>query len=219
MTSPSDIITNTIQANLNNLHTALPGIIIAFDPATNKARIQPALNKKFLNDSQGNPLPILENVPVMFPGGGSFNITFPINEGDYVLLIFIERSIDLWKSVGGQVTPNDPRKFNLSDAIAIPGLQPFNGDFSNNISGDFSITYAGSKIIIHANGDIEISTANKVAIGNQVTEVLDAISRLMGLLQGPTVMGAAFGGPLNPAFNAQVLLIQNEIDLLKGTIT
>ncbi len=215
--TPNDVINNSIWGILNNVHTALPGIITAYDPSKNVATVQPALNKNFKSGEQ--PMPILNNVPLMFPGGASFNITFPVNVGDYVLLIFIERSIDLWKSVGGQVTPKDPRKFDLSDAIAIPGLQPLNSDFSNRNNTDFEINFAGSSIKIGADGAIQIKTASTVAIGNPVTEVLDMISQLMALLQGSAVMGAAFGGPLNPAFIAQVLLLQNRIDALKGIIT
>ena len=138
MTSPSDVFRSSVYSILSNCHTAMPGIVTAYNASTNKATIQPALNKAFLSGEK--PLPILENVPIMFSGGSDFTITFPIRPGDYVLLIFCERSIDLWKSEGGQVTPDDPRKFHLSDAIAIPGLQPFNGDFSNRNNQDFTIT-------------------------------------------------------------------------------
>lgn len=216
MTSPTDIINNAIQANLNIVHTALPGIIKAYDPTTNKATVQPALNKNYLSGEM--PMPVLQNVPVMFPGGSNFNITFPLNEGDYVLLLFAERSIDLWKSNGGQVTPADPRKFDLSDAIAIPGLQPFTGDFSNRNNDDFTINFGGSSISIGPDGGIQIKTSSTVAIGKSGAEVLDVLSQLMGLLQGLTVMGTAFGGPLNATFITQVGLLQTTLNSIKGTI-
>lgn len=212
MTTPTDIIRGAIDARLNTLHTALPGIVVSYDPDSNKATIQPALNKNYVTGMQ--PMPILENVPVMFPNF----IRFPVNEGDYVLLVFAERSLDLWLSVGGQVTPTDPRKFDLSDAIAIPGLVPFTETFSDNNNQDFVINYAGSNIRIESNGNIIIETGNRVGIGNATTEVLNILSQLMGLLQGPAVMGAAFGGPLNPAFTAQVALIKAQLDLITAVI-
>lgn len=212
MTTASDIFRDSVWSVLNGIHTALPGIIKSFDPATNKATIQPALNKNYASGVIA--MPIIQNVPILFPK----NIFFPISEGDYVLLIFSERSLDLWLSVGGQVTPDDPRKFDLSDAIAIPGLQPFTGNFSENNGNDYIISYAGSVIRIKDDGSIVIETGNTIAIGNQTTEVLDIISQLMSLLQGSTVMGTAFGGPLNPVFTAQVASIQAQIDALKGTI-
>jgi Phage protein Gp138 N-terminal domain len=218
MTNPTEIINNAIWSNLNNLHTALPGIVKAYDPTTNKATIQPALNKAFLSGEM--PMPILENVPIMFPGGTDFNITYPINVNDYVLLIFVERSIDLWLSVGGQVTPRDPRKFDLSDAIAIPGLQPFNSDFSGRNNNSFQINYAGSSIIIGEDGAIQIKTASTVAIGNATTELLNVVSQILSYIANPVgvnVPSVPFVGPLVDATAAATL--KTQLDLIKGTIT
>lgn len=218
MTNPTEIINNAIWSNLNNLHTALPGIVKAYDPTTNKATIQPALNKAFLSGEM--PMPILENVPIMFPGGTDFNITYPINVNDYVLLIFVERSIDLWLSVGGQVTPRDPRKFDISDAIAIPGLQPFNSDFSERNNEDFTINYAGSSIIIGSDGAIQIKTSTTVAIGNATTELLNVVSQILSYIANPVgvnVPSVPFVGPLVDATAAAAL--KTQLDLIKGSIT
>lgn len=213
MSSPTDIFRDSVYSVLNSVHTALPGIVKSYDPTTNKATVQPALNKKYVTGPM--PMPILENVPVMFSGGTNFNITFPISEGDYVLLIFIERSIDLWLSVGGQVTPDDPRKFDLSDAIAIPGLQPFTGDFSQRNNNEFVISFAGSEIVIQANGDIQIKTGNKVAIGNQTTELLQQIIDLCNSIAVNVISGP---GPY-PDLAADATQISVALELIKGTIT
>lgn len=213
MTTPTDILRGAISNFMNNVHTALPGIFVSYDPSENKAVVQPALNKNYTSGMM--PMPILDNVPVLFPP----NVFFPINEGDYCLLVFSERALDPWLNAGGQVTPTDPRKFDLSDAIAIPGLMPFNGDFSSNNNQDFVINYSGSEIRINLNGDVIIKTSNKVAIGTPSTEVLDVISQLMTLLQGAVVMGPSFNGPLNVAFTSQVQALQVQLDAIKGTIT
>lgn len=213
MTIPPDVVLrNAVMRILNGVHTSMPGIIVSFDPLQNRAVVQPALNKKYVTGPMA--LPIVNNVPVIFPP----NVVFPIIPGDYCLLVFSERANDLWLANGGQVTPDDPRKFDLSDAVAIPGLKPFNASFPSNDNTSYQISFEGSSITIKANGDIVINTGSKVAIGNTTTELLDIVSQLMGLLQGAVVMGPAFNGPLNAAFTAQVALIQAEIDLLKGTI-
>lgn len=213
MTTPPDIIKNAINSSLNNVHTALPGVIISYDPSSNKATIQPALNKNYVTGVQS--MPVLENVPIIFP---SF-IKFPVVAGDYVLLIFCERSLDLWLSVGGQVTPTDPRKFDLSDAIAIPGLMPFTETFPNNNNQDFFISYAGSNIKIEADGNIIIKTSNRVGIGTSTTELLNIISQLMILLQGPVVMGANFNQSLNLIFTNAVNALQMQLDNITAVIT
>lgn len=54
-------------------------------------------------------------------------MTFPVKPGDGCLLIFAERSLDEWKDGGGEVTPNDPRAMDLSDAVALMGFVHFGG--------------------------------------------------------------------------------------------
>jgi hypothetical protein len=219
MTTPSDIFRNSVYSILNNVHTAMPGIIVDYDSETNKATIQPALNKNYTTGPL--PLPILENVPVMFQRSDSFTFHFPIKEGDYVLLIFVERSIDLWKAVGGQVTPNDKRKFDLSDAIAIPGLMPFTETPTENNNEDFVLSYAGSTIRIKSDGAIVIETSLTVAIGTQTTELLDVLSQTLGFLSSLTAVPAipSGGSPPQPlTFQASALALQTQLDAIKGTI-
>lgn len=215
MTSPTDIFRNSVWSVLNTIHTAMPGIVEAYDPATNKATIQPALNKAY--ETGPVPMPIMENVPVMFQSGSNFSINFPINVGDYVLLVFCERSIDLWKSVGGQVTPDDPRKFHLSDAVAIPGLMPFTGDFSKNNGTDFIISFAGSTIRIKSDGSVVIETASTVAIGTQTNELLKIISDLLSSLSNSvtTVEATPIQGGGPDMLYSQLLA---QIEAIRGTI-
>lgn len=212
MTCPSDIFRESVNAMLCNVHTSLPGIVKSYDPNTNKATIQPALNKAFTSGTM--PMPILENVPIIFPK----NITFPIENGDYVLLIFAERSLDLWLSVGGQVTPTDPRKFDLSDAIAIPGLVPFTETYPDNNNQDFVIKYAGSSITIKQTGAILIDTASTVAIGTSTDELLKIVSDLLFQLSisvtTPVTNPIAGGGPLGVYDN-----LRTQIENIRGTIT
>lgn len=226
----NDAIKAAVDYRLNNLHTAMPAAIISYDYTTQKATVQPLLNKVWASGSNstpanGNdanklstPMPVLENVPVIFPRASSGGLTFPVVEGDTCLLVFVERSMDLWLTVGGQVNPDDNRKFDLSDAVAIMGLFPFSESSTADNNEDAILTFAGSTVRIKGNGDIVIETSSKVAIGNNVTEVLDVLSQLMGFLTGATVMGAAFNGPLNAAFITQVTTLKGQLDAIKGTI-
>ena len=118
-TTLSDAIRNAVLYQQSIIHTAMPGIIVSYDYTTKKAQIQPAINKSYTNGTV-QPMPVLSNVPVIFPFASGASITFPVNDGDYCLIICCERSIDNWLTTGGQVTPNDPRKMDLSDAEANP---------------------------------------------------------------------------------------------------
>ena len=218
MTSPTtltDAVRAAVLYQLNIIHTSFPGIIISYDHTVQKAVIQPALNKNY-TDGTTAPMPILTNVPIVFPRSGGAALTFPINPGDTVLVICSERSLDNWLNTGGQVTPDDPRKFDLSDAMAIPGLYPFSQVSPAPNNSDVVLQYQGSQIRINANGDVQIVTSNKVAIGNQVTEVLAVISSFLGDMI--SAIYAPPAGTLDPATALALTGLKSQIDALRGTI-
>lgn len=220
-TSPTtmvDAIRNAVIYQLLNIHTAFPGAVVTYDYSTKKASIQPLVDKKY-TDGTTQAMPILNNVPVIFPFASGASITFPVSAGDYCLVLCCERSIDNFLSNGAQSPPSDPRKFDLSDGVAIMGLMPFSETSPATNNTDFLIGYSGSEIRIKPNGDVTIKTAGKVAIGNPTTEVLQVISTLMTYLQGAAVTGTVLGGPLNPAFTALVAALQTQLNAIKGTIT
>lgn len=213
----NDAIHGVVDYRLNNIHTAMPAAIISYDYTVQKAVVQPLLNKVWA-DGTTTPYPVLENVPVIFPRAAGGGLTFPVVENDTCLLLFIERSTDLWLTVGGQVNPDDNRKFDLSDGIAIMGLFPFNQTSTADNNTDMLLTYANSKIRIKQNGDIVIESASTIAIGTSTTELLNIVSQLMGLLTGAMVMGVAFEGPLDTTFIASVTALKIQLDAITGEI-
>jgi hypothetical protein len=105
-------------------HFCMPAQVVTFDAAFQTVSVQPALKTLAQGETIASLLPIIEDVPVVFPGGGGFFVTFDILPGSYVLLVFAERSIESWADLGGIGDPQSTRKCDLSDAIAIPGLLP-----------------------------------------------------------------------------------------------
>lgn len=106
------------------LRVSLPGIIESYDPIANTCTVVPAL-KGAKPDEKGNliseTLPLLVDVPVVFPRGGGCSITFPVKAGDECLVVFSDRCIDFWWQSGGVQEPVDPRQHDLSDAFAFVG--------------------------------------------------------------------------------------------------
>ncbi|WP_410517440.1 Gp138 family membrane-puncturing spike protein [Pantoea allii] len=108
------------------LRVSLPGIVQSFDPATCTCTIQPAIAGQGVDEKgqvQSAPLPLLTDVPVIFPRGGGCTITFPVKAGDECLVLFSDRCIDFWWQNGGVQEPVDPRQHDLSDAFAFVGPQ------------------------------------------------------------------------------------------------
>lgn len=125
--TPESATNDQIKAALLDVHTALPGIIIDFDPDARTATVQPAIQRVFVDrDGEQKPmnLPPCVDVPVYFPCGGGFELTFPVTKGDHCLLAFSERCIDSWFANGSIEPPDDYRQHDLSDAFAFVGFSP-----------------------------------------------------------------------------------------------
>lgn len=118
-----------MQANRAGLWTCLPGIIQSFntdDPDNVTAVVQPSIRGVVQSPAGGYQavdLPVLPDVPVVFPRGGGCTLTFPIKAGDECLVIFSSRCIDGWWQSGGVQLPMEPRMHDLSDGFAILGPQ------------------------------------------------------------------------------------------------
>lgn len=122
------------QAIMSAMHVSIPGIIQSFDPDAVTAVVQPAIKGAEKDESGAEVsvnLPLLVDVPVVFPRGGGCTLTFPVKAGDECLVIFADRCIDFWWQSGGVQEPVDDRMHDLSDAFCIVGPQ----SQAKNISG------------------------------------------------------------------------------------
>lgn len=120
-TSLYNTINKLINTKLSSLYTVLPGIIISYDSNTNTCSVRPSIKKRF-RDNAVVSQPILNNVPVLLFQTSTSIISTPLVKGDTVLIVFCQRSLDEWKNKDGEVLPEDSRKFDINDAIVLPGF-------------------------------------------------------------------------------------------------
>lgn len=116
-----DAIKQYIETRLLDLHTCLPGRVISFDPVKQTAEVQPCVQRIFIESGPVN-LPPVVDVPVAFPGGGGFFLTFCPAAGDECILHFSERAIDFWYQHGGIQLPSEYCMHELGDAFADVGV-------------------------------------------------------------------------------------------------
>ena len=182
-------MTASFDYQTNNLYTAAPGIVVAVRNNLEELSVdvQPTIN--ILNkDKTTKERPVVLNVPVQMPSSSVAALTFPINVGDPVLLVYSMRSLDVWKRSEGRPTvPNDNRKFDKRDCFAIPGVWPFGRSINkpsvriwqhdtndlvvvNNIG-----TGSENEVRLKANGDIIINTNQNVEVNcNNATVIAQA---------------------------------------------
>ena len=109
---------------LANAWTSMPGIVQSFNAAKGTVVVQIAIKSRVLGQNGKftfQALSVLVDVPVVFPAGGGFIITFPITAGDECLVVFSDRCIDTWFQQGGVQIPGEIRVHDLADGMAIVG--------------------------------------------------------------------------------------------------
>lgn len=176
--SPESAIRAMIEGELVDVHTGTPGIIKSFDATKQTAVVQPAIRRLFIGKGFIN-LPQCVDVPVQFPRGGNFVITFPVAPGDECLLTFGERAIDFWWDRGDVQEPAEPRMHDLSDAFAHLGFSS-KGRVPGNISGDaLEIrTLDGKTVIRVENGAVILGSttgAQPAVKGDILAAVLEVV--------------------------------------------
>jgi len=122
--SLEEAIRAAIEGYVGELWTALPGNIISFNATKMTCVVQPNINS-YVQKKDGTffwaPMPPIVDVPVVFPNGGPFVITFPIQPDDECLIIFQSRCIDGWWQNGGQQNQPEIRFHDFADAMVIVG--------------------------------------------------------------------------------------------------
>lgn len=110
----------------SELWTALPGRINSYDPASQTGEIEVTLTVPTF-DVAGtrteHEIPLLLDVPIFFPNGGGYTLTFPVVKGDECLVVFSSRCIDQWWDKGGVQPQHELRMHDLSDGFAFVGFR------------------------------------------------------------------------------------------------
>jgi hypothetical protein len=184
--------------------TALPCIVESVNFAQQTIVAQPTI-QGVTYDQNNNPtyvkLPLLADVPLVFPSAGGFMITFPIAQGDEVLVIFSSRCIDAWWQLGGIQVPLEMRMHDLSDGFAIPGPKSVPNVFPSINNTDLQIrNKAGTTFIsITEAGNIVMTAPTVTVNGNLVVtgEVTgDGIPLSTHVHPGVTTGGGDTGTPI-----------------------
>lgn len=166
-------IETVVEQRVRDINTSMPGTVKAFDATNQTATVEPAF-KILLVDGTEKQVPPLVMVPVYFPTGGGFTMTFPVVPGDECLLVFSQRAIDSWWYVGGPQLPDDHRFHDLSDACAFVGIRSSKKALSPPISTDgVEIRNDSQTILVRVDGSGvtlgQITGAAPLLLGDSAT--------------------------------------------------
>lgn len=172
--SLAQLLKQAIENRLLDMHTALIARVESYDAAKQQVNVSPVLKraiKSVTHEVILEQLPVLSDVPVLFPRAGGFFISFPIQPGDFVQIVFNEVSIEEWISTAATSVESIER-FSLQGAVAIPGVFPD----SNPLSGAHEKNFVAGK----DNGVQLHIDSEKICLGSaDASEALAIASKVM----------------------------------------
>lgn len=190
----STVVRHGVEDVIEQLYTAIPAVVVNYNPTQGWCTADP-----MVADHEGRQLPRCERVPVAHLRWGGFAISAPLAEGDLVLLLCADRSIDELLAGGGPSTPNDPRRHDLSDAIALPQFSTFADPVPNLSATDLRIGNATGGIDITPTGEVRI----KVGAFDLVAELHDMLVQF----QSTTVQTLMGPQPFDPATQVKLAAV------------
>lgn len=192
-----EILFRAISRAQRGIRQALPARVESYDAAARKVTVQPLLLESY-EASDGTrtaeALPMITNVPVVFPGSGGARMVFPVSRGDTVLLLFSSASLDRWLVRGGQLDPGDDRNHDLNDCVALLGLQSF-----------AEVSDADPMIEFTSGGQIHVGGSDALATKADIDALRSHIASHVHT--GVTTGGGSSGPPLTPPPSAIGTLI------------
>lgn len=205
----------------SGLWTALPAIIESFDSATQTASLQPAIQARVQQPDgsyKWETGPLLVDVPVHFPRGGGYALTFPVQQGDEALVVFASRCIDAWWESGGVQRQAELRMHDLSDGMAFVGFS----STPNAITG-FSTaatqlrSLAGDEYVEVGSGELKLVHPTKVLIDSPLAEFTGAAT-VAGLITGSNGL-AVTAGTNGASLSGDLAITNGMITITGGDIT
>ena len=119
----AELLRRVITSFLSDVWTSEPAIVKSYDGSTRTADVQPAVKRAIPtadDETEHETLPIVPNVPVLFPQAGPMLITFPITAGDEGILICSSSATGPFRETGQVSEPGDLRKHGLGAAFFWP---------------------------------------------------------------------------------------------------
>lgn len=188
---------------LKTINAVKVGAIVSFDPDTRTAVAQISF-RRILEDGTIASYPVLLDCPVVTLQGGGGQLTFPIAAGDECLVLFADQNIDAWYLNGGQQTPLNGRRHDLSDGIILVGLNPLAAPLAEAVvEGETALAAEGAKIGL---------LGGLATIKNETTSLLTLLQSLITAINAITTTTS--GDTVSPASQAALTAISVQLETL-----
>lgn len=141
----TDAMTALKQDIFRSINCVKIGTVQLFDGTKKTASIK-LLFKRVLPNGTIASYPVLVDCPVFTLQGGGGAVQMPISAGDQCIVLFSDRNIDAWFKTGSESAPLNGRAHDLSDGIALVGLNSLTSSLANYETGKLRIFFDGAEI-------------------------------------------------------------------------
>lgn len=152
-----------------NLRCCIPCIVQSYDPEKGTVECQPAIREKIINQNEEieyQNLPLLLDVPVVFPSTDSWSVSFPLKIGDECLVFFSDLSIDNFWEKGNVQNPIEDRRHDLSDGFAIPcNLSLTKG---RKTAGGLLLSSSGASVLVESSDVVFTCSSGSLRLSNLI---------------------------------------------------
>ena len=156
----AEIIKRTMRKVYETMRVAMPAQIESYDALNSVATVKISI-PHVRDDEEVFDVPIISAVPVLWQRAGLASITFPLQRGDWGLVVHCDGDIGKWALDMDASQPQSRRRHAWTDAVFLPqvhGLQP------SSLIG-LELKYGANTVTLSEAG-VTVTSQNIALVGN-----------------------------------------------------
>ena len=155
-----ELLKRTMRKVYETMRVAMPAVIESYDATKSLATVKITI-PHVRDDEEVLDVPIISAVPVMWLSTLTTRITFPLQRGDWGLLIHCDGDIGKWALDMDASTPQSKRRHAWTDAVFLPQMH---GLQASSLEG-LELKYGANTVTLSEAG-VTVTSQNINLVGN-----------------------------------------------------
>ena len=156
-----------MEQSMKAFNFCRPGLVVDYDPATKRARVQVAIDRVLNKTGERIPGVVIANVPVIHLAAGGYVVHVPPAQGDLVLLLFSDRGLEEIKQTYRRAGTDISSLLEEKDAVALPGFGALAQAIPEDaVGGLYAGAEGGGEYVSITPGQVKLVAANIDLDGN-----------------------------------------------------
>lgn len=172
-----EIIVAGLDAARAATWTCIPGKVLTYDAADVTVDVLPMVRspiERVDGSTLNEDLPVIPNCPILWAQTNSIAITFPIQPGDFGLLLVLQYSASQYLDTGQVSDPGDLRPHHLGNAVFLPGFGPKTS--KPQYAGDPDVVIEPGSAMVRLGGAATDFVALAAATNARLADLANAIA-------------------------------------------